>query len=192
MPTGASPFITSDRDAAVRSVLKSQYHAALAMLRETLDTCPDDVWSDREPTNAFWQLAYHTLFYTHLYLGANEEAFRPWERHQASVQYPSGILGRPKPPSTLPLLPEPYTRSDVLAYWQFCDGMVDGAVDALDLNAAESGFSWYKVSKFEHQLISIRHIQHHTAQMMDRLRAASNIGIKWVGFHRTDAPMAIG
>lgn len=164
----------------LRSVLKSQYHAALAMLRETLDRCPDDVWTSTDHTNAFWQIAYHTLYFTHLYLQPNEAAFRPWE-HQQPAQHEDGIPGPPDPESTLPLIPAPYEKSEVLEYWNICYAMVDEAVDALDLNNPTSGFSWYKVSKLEHQFISIRHVQHHTAQLADRLRAAADVGIKWVG-----------
>ena len=59
--------------------------------------------------------------------------------------------------------------------------MVEAAVDRLDLDAADCGFCWYQVSKLEHQLINIRHIQHHTAQLTDRLRSVSNVGVAWVG-----------
>src|SRR5690242_11533301 len=59
-------------DSAVRAVLKNQYHAALAMLREGVERCPAEEWSDTRHKNAFWQLAYHTLFFTHLYLQQNE------------------------------------------------------------------------------------------------------------------------
>jgi hypothetical protein len=69
----------------------------------------------------------------------------------------------------------------VLEYWSFCDRLVDDAVDALDLDSAESGFSWYRMSKLEHQLVNIRHIQHHGGQLADRLRSAADIGIGWVG-----------
>ena len=158
---------------ALRSVLKSQYHAALAMLREALERCPDDIWSSSEHVNSFLQVAYHTLFFAHLYLQPNEAAFRPWEHHQAGVQHEDGLAGPPNPDSTLPLIPEPYTREKVLAYWKVCDGMVNDAVDSLNLHDPLSGFSWYKVSKFEHQIISIRHIQHHTAQLADRMLASS-------------------
>ena len=169
---------TSD---ALRPVLKSQYHAALAMLREAIQQCPDDVWSGSDHTNKFWQLAYHTLFFTHLYVQPNEAAFRPWRRHQGQVQHPDGIAGPPDPKSNLPLIPEPYTRAEVLEYWTLCDKMLDEALDILDLDSPESGFWWYKVSKLEHQIISLRHVQHHTAQLADRLRSAANVGIKWIG-----------
>ncbi len=162
-------------------VLKSQYHAALATLRETVEQCPEDLWFSKEYENSFWQLAYHTLFFAHLYIQPNEAAFQPWEHHQADVQYPDGIPGRPKPGSKLPLIPEPYTKEQVLAYWRFCDDLVDEAVDSIDLMSPDSGFHWYKVSKFEHQIINIRHIQHGAAQLADRLRSKLDIGINWVG-----------
>jgi hypothetical protein len=50
----------------------------------------------------------------------------------------------------------------------------------LDLDANESGFSWYRMSKLEHQFVNIRHIQHHAAQLIDRVRSAADVGIRWV------------
>ena len=54
-------------------------------------------------------------------------------------------------------------------------------VDAVDLLSPSSGFYWYKIPKLEHQLVNIRHIQHHGAQLADRLRQAADIGVDWVG-----------
>jgi hypothetical protein len=149
----------------LKAALKRQYHAALAMLREAIDRCPDDEWLSRDRKNAFWQVAYHVLFFTHLYLQPNEAAFRPWTHHQGDDDGTTG---------------EPYTKAQVLDYWRFVDQIVDGAVDALDLESPESGFSWYKMSKLEHQLVNLRHVQHHGAQLADRLRSAADIGVKWV------------
>lgn len=165
----------------LRPILKSQYHAALAMLRQSIEHCSDDLWYSDEPTNAFWQIAYHAIYFTHLYLGRSAATFRPWERHQSEVQHPDGIAGSSDPASALPLIPSPYSNGDVLAYWQVCDEMVDAAVDALDLQSHDSGFSWYPISKLEHQIVNIRHIQHHAAQLADRLRASADVGIQWVG-----------
>ncbi|MHC4470712.1 MAG: hypothetical protein ACYS99_07085 [Planctomycetota bacterium] len=55
-----------------KAVVKSQYHAALAALREAIELCPDPVWLDSAHHNPYWQIAYHTLFYTHLYLMPDE------------------------------------------------------------------------------------------------------------------------
>ncbi len=165
----------------LRSVLKSQYHASLAMLRRSIELCSDDMWYSTEHTNACWQIAYHTLFFTHLYLQPNEAAFRPWEQHQANVQNPDGFGGPPDPESTLPLIPEPYTKPQVLQYCDFCDAMVDGAIDAIDPLSPESGFHWYPISKLEHQIVNIRHIQIGAAQLGARVRDTLNLGVGWVG-----------
>src|SRR6478672_4436980 len=159
-------------DAMFRSVLKSQYHASLAMLREAIERCPADEWSNTNHKNAFWQLAYHTLFYTHLYLQRDEAAFQRWAHHRGGDD---GIAGAP------------YSQAQVLEYWSFCDGIVDAAVDGLDLDSAESGFRWYRMSKLEHQFVNIRHIQHHGAQLIDRVRSAADIGIRWVAAWPLDA-----
>jgi hypothetical protein len=169
---------------ALAEVLIRQYHAALAMLREAIERCPDDIWFDAQPTNAFWQIAYHVLYFTHLYLQPDLASFRPWAGHQRAIQNEDGIAGEPDPNSALPLIPRPYSREEVLAYWAVCDPMIDDAVAALDLQSKESGFSWYRMSKLEHQIVNIRHLQHHTAQLADRLRAATGTGVKWVGTRR--------
>ncbi|HEU4797982.1 MAG TPA: hypothetical protein VFT63_03585, partial [bacterium] len=70
--------------------------------------------------------------------------------------------------------------------------MVDDAVDALDLNNPQSGFSWYKVPKMEHQIINIRHIQYHQAQLADRLRVATGAGVGWADARRSANARATG
>lgn len=168
---------------ALRSALKSQYHAALAMLRQAIRRCPDDLWTSSDGhANPFWRIAYHTLHYTHLYLQPNNQIFRPWEHHQRGIQH----MDRS------PKSGRPYTKAEVLAYWSICESMVDDAVDALDLNDPQSGFSWYKVPKMEHQIINIRHIQYHQAQLADRLRMATGAGANWAGARRSAKARATG
>lgn len=169
---------------ALRAIVKSQYHAALAMLGEAIRLYPDELWLSTTHVNAAWQIAYHTLFFAHAYMMPTEQAFQPWEQHQADNQNPDGIPGPPDPDSPLPWMPRPYSRAQVLEYWSICDEMVDRAVDALDLYSSESGFWRYPIPKLEHQIINIRHIQHGAAQLADRLRAAEDIGVTWAGARR--------
>ncbi|MHC4959364.1 MAG: hypothetical protein ACYTGN_13430 [Planctomycetota bacterium] len=168
-------------DAAIRSALKNQYHAALAMLGQAIRSCPDELWEDTTHTNAAWQLAYHTLFFAHMYMQPSEAAFAPWAGHRADCQVPDCIPGPPDPNSDLPLLPPPYTREQALEYWRLCVDMVDPVIDGQDVLAADSGFSWYPISKLEHHMVNLRHIQHGAAQLADRLRANADIGVDWRG-----------
>src|SRR5262245_21068131 len=84
-----------------KNALKNQYHSALAMLRESIEQCSEEMWFSEKHVNAFWQIAYHTLFFTHIYLQVDEAAFQPWREHQSEVN-PDGCAGPPDPDSTLP------------------------------------------------------------------------------------------
>lgn len=166
---------------SLRVALERQYRAALAMLRDAVERCPEALWTDPAPTNAFWQVAYHALYFTHLYLQPDEAAFRPWAGHQADVQHPDGIAGPDDPASRLPLVPEAYTREQVLAYAAHLEAGLHDALGALDLLAPDSGFWWYHpMPKLEHQLVNLRHLQHHAAQLADRLRDHAGVGVAWV------------
>ena len=74
----------------------------------------------------------------------------------------------------------PYTKAQMLDFVSFCDGFVDIQVDGLDLTRGDCGFHWYQVPKVEHLMVNLRHLQHHVAQLQDRLRAHSSVGIGWV------------
>jgi len=173
----------------MRPILKSQYHATLAMLRDTIERCPDALWTGGDYLNPFWRIAYHALYYTHFYLQPNADSFRPWEHHQTGIQFMDDQERAPdrarigELPHRPPRTGKPYSKEEVLAYWNICDSAIDRAVDALDLANLDCGFFWYNVSKMEHQIISLRHLQHHMAQLGDRIRAATNTGIGWVGSH---------
>jgi hypothetical protein len=54
------------------------------MLREAVERCPDAEWLRGDHKNAFWQVAYHVLFFTHLYLQQNETAFVLWSQHHGA------------------------------------------------------------------------------------------------------------
>lgn len=168
-------IITTD---TLKTTLKSQYRAALAMLRRTVDLCTDDLWLSENYKNRFWHIAYHALFYTHLYAMPDEKSFQPWAHHREYYEFMGNL---PWPPHDKPDIGEPYTRDDVLAYLDFCAERIAGWVDALDLAAPECGFWWYKMSKLEHQFNNIRHLQHHAGQLTDRLRNVLDVGTDWIG-----------
>jgi hypothetical protein len=82
-----------------------------------------------------------------------------------------------RPPDSAQLIP--YSQAEALEYGGRIDAGVAAALARLDLTAPEFGFSWYQMQKFEHQLVSLRHIHHHTGQLVDRLRDATGHGSPW-------------
>lgn len=175
---------TPDQE-AIKTILKSQYHAALAMLVDAIEKYPEDQWLTTYHTNAAWQIAYHTIYFAEFYARSTWENFTPALSHGVATQNDDGIPGPPDPKSELPLMPDPFTKEQVLSYAKAVDAGMDAAIDTMDVMSSESGFYWYKVSKLEHQMINLRHIQHGTAQLADRLRSIADLGVKWVGAKRT-------
>ena len=153
-----------------KSVIQSQYKAALAMLRQAVAECPDALWTDTSYQNPFWRVAYHVLIYTHFYLGPREEDFVPWEKHQQDLQ----LLGEPIPGTRV------YSQAEILDYIDLVLDEVEKQVSALDLDA-ESGFHWLPFNKLELQFYNIRHVQQHTGELCERLGAQGEVEIGWVG-----------
>ncbi len=151
----------------VKRAIRSQYRAALDMLREAVVRCPEALWDAPEDQNRFWHVAYHVLFFTHLYLQRSQAEFRPWARHRERYHLLGTAVG------------EPYGKEDVLAYLEVCRGQVDERVADLDL-AAQSGFRWLPFGKLELQLYNVRHVQQHTGELMERLGARAGVEVGWV------------
>ena len=160
-----------------KPAIVSQYRAALAMLRSSIELCPDEQWNDAAYTNRYWNVAYHALFFADLYLSETDAAFVPWEKHRVDYQYLGPLWWEG---NRVPAIGEPYTKADVLEYLARCESVVQERLDRTDLDAP-SGFPWLPFGKLEVQFYNMRHIQHHTAQLIERLREDAGIAIKWVG-----------
>lgn len=157
-------------------IVRSQYHAALEMLKQAIERCPESLWDHPEDQTKFWQIAYHSLFYTHLYLQDTRDDFRPWAKHRDKFE----ALDAPREASESV---EPYTRSDILEYLALCQQQIDEKTARLDLEAA-SGFYWLPFSKAELQFYNIRHLQQHTGELMERLGTRAHVEVDWVGMKR--------
>jgi hypothetical protein len=159
-----------------KEVIKSQYRASLKMLSEAVAKCSGALWNDPKYKNRFWHVAYHALFYTHLYLQDHREAFVPWSKHRAEYEFFGTV---PWPPHREANIGEPFTKGEILEYLAVCQNEVENKVSCVDLEA-DSGFDWLPFNKLELQFYNIRHLQHHVGQLGERLRAQEGIGIGWV------------
>jgi hypothetical protein len=166
----------------VPTIIQSQYLAAMEMLKQTIENCPDALWDRPTDTNKYWHVAYHAIFYVHLYLQPTGEDFHPWEKHRDEYQF----MGRvPWPPHDEPKIGEPYSKAEMLEYLAFCQQQIIEIVPQLNLQA-ESGFSWLPFGKLELQFYNIRHLQQHTGELAERLGQAG-IDIHWVGAKSPEA-----
>jgi hypothetical protein len=162
----------------IKGIIQSQYLASLEMLKSAIVECPDSMWDDPGPGNKFWQVAFHAIFYSHLYLQSKEEDFKAWEKHRDEYQF-MGTL--PWPPHDEPKIGEPYTRAEVLVYLELCQEQVKNIIPLVDLESSESGFSWLPFGKLELQFYNIRHLQQHIGELCERLGSEAGVNVNWVG-----------
>ncbi len=156
------------------TALKSQYHATLKMHKSCIESCPDTLWQDPSYKNRFWHISFHTLFYTHLYLHDSENHFEAWENHLEQYEY---LKYRSDNYLTDKAI---YSKQDLLEYLQLCQARVDSYLTSVNFSEP-SGFSWLPFNKLELHFYNVRHTQHHTAQLGDRLRESADIGVRWIG-----------
>ena len=166
----------------ISMVIISQYQATLEMLKQAIARCPESLWNHPDDRTKFWHIAYHALFYTHLYLQDSEQTFTPWIKHRTDYQFMGPLPWRPDAP---PQIGEPYEKDAVLEYLAVCQEQVEERVPQLNLEAT-SGFDWLPFSKLELQFYTIRHLQQHTGELMERLGTRAQVEINWVGLkHRS-------
>jgi hypothetical protein len=161
-----------------KDVIKSQYHASLEMFRQVVEACPENLWADGDYRNQFWNIAAHTLFYTHFYLHRAEDAYEPW----TGIDINSRTFDPPEDDEEK----VPATKGEVMDYLDFLKTRIDPMVDDLDL-ATESGFYWLPFNKLELQFYNIRHVMQHTGELGERLWQAAGIETPWVGKRPEDS-----
>ncbi len=146
-----------------KTIIWSQFGAAIDTLDDMVCACPDELWRGRLWDNAvarseyaeFWYRVYHALFWLDLYLTGAEEGFMP-----------------PAPFELIEMaeddLPERvYTRDELLAYLQYGRERCRTTIETLTDEAAQARcrFPWGEVSFVELQLYNMRHVQEIAAQL---------------------------
>ncbi|MEZ4899826.1 MAG: DinB family protein [Saprospiraceae bacterium] len=160
----------------MKPIFVSQYQAALNMLESVILKCPEDQWDDGNDQAPVWRVAYHTLFYTDLYLSKSEHAFQTDAMHHPGYQY----LGKTSFDGKEVNILHRYTSAEVLHYLTSIRDRLTQAVREKDLESP-SGIGWLPMTTAELHLYNIRHVQHHTAQLMERLHHAGIHGFPWIG-----------
>lgn len=160
----------------VNRIITNQYKAALSMMHQAVEKCPEGLWYDKSKGFPIWQLCYHALFYTDLYLHKGRKNFSPWEQHRENSQHFRNNPAEPEKKLTAPL---PYMRSELQDYLRNLVVKIENKVPEFDMKAP-SAFEWLPFNRLELHFYNIRHLQHHTAQIVDRLRNHGEVEIQWV------------
>ena len=159
-------------DATWRTVLWSQFGAAIDMLENALRACPDELWSDRTQHLQFWYVVYHTLFWLDLYLSGSAEGFAPPAPFTLDELDPAGVL------------PErAYTKAELQSYVNHGRHKCRATIETLTDEGAHAPcvFPWGEMSFLELLLYNMRHVQEHASQLGLILGLNFDSAPGWVG-----------
>ncbi len=157
-------------DKHIRSVLRSQFAAALELLEKAMQDCPDNLWKgrlwrerERQPQTAeFWYIASQALLNADRNLsgGWQESASRP-----PLSRMESGTTGKV------------YTRDELLRYLAYCRRKSRSCINRLPDETRPSRGSTIRITLL---LDTVRHIQEHAAQLNLYLGQVRNNPTRWV------------
>lgn len=171
----------------IKEALTLQYQAGLAMLRQCVELCPDDLWLSGTHPRTYWRIVFHAAICTHLMMVQNEAAFEVWPGHRPDLERlwtDPGYLE----PYEMDEGVEPVSREHLLDYIDYVLAMVGPVVAGVDLESPETGYRWYPdMSKMSHELMNLRHLQGHVGQLSELLMMRG-IDIDWIAEGRASCP----
>ena len=147
-----------------------QLGAAVESLENAIKACPEKVWGDKPGFHEFWYITYHTLFFLDYYMSGTDQGFAPPEPFTLSELDPSGVL--PK---------RVYTKDELMKYLEHGRQKSRKVIDSLTEETAHQpcGFK-NDLTVAELYLYTMRHVQHHSAQLNLLLRQQTDSAPEWV------------
>ena len=158
-------------DTTWKTIIWSQFGAAIDMLDNALLACPDALWSDRSQQNEYWYVVYHALFWLDLYLSGSVDGFAPPAPFTLDELDPAGLL-----PERL------YTQAELQTYLDHGRRKCRATIEALTDEQARQRcrFPWGEVSVAELLLYNMRHVQEHASQLCLILGQKTDQAPGWV------------
>jgi DinB superfamily len=156
---------------STQELLWLQFGASIDMLENAIIACPDQVWGDQLEFSAFWYIAYHTLFFLDYNASPSPNDFQPLEPFTLSEFDPAGAFP-----------PKAYSKAELLRYLEFGREKVRAFIAGLTETTMQQRWvnEYRDFSFLELMLHSMRHVQHHAAQLYMLLRQRTDSAPNWV------------
>ncbi len=155
----------------LQQTLWNQFGGALQMLENAVVAYPAEVWGAERRPQAFWYLAYHTLFWTDYYFSeTTEKEFQPPAPFTTDEFSEEGTL------------PErAYSQEELLDYLTFVWTKSRTFINSLTPEKSQQRFvgEYKDFSLLELAVYNTRHVQHHAAQLNLLLRQRTDSTPGW-------------
>lgn len=154
-----------------RTALASQLAAALQAIENAVVACPPSLWGDRVGPHEFWYIVYHTAFWLDCYSSETVEGFTPPAPYTLGEMDPKGVY-----PDRV------YSPQEMLAYLTHGRAKALAVIGAMNDESAARRWRYgtYDMTRFETFLVTLRHVQHHAAQLQLLLRQSGVEPPRWV------------
>ena len=161
-----------------KTILWNQCGAAIDTLDNVIEACPNELWGDRSKQPEFWYVAYHTVYFLDFYWFGTKDRFTPREGYTLSELDPSGVL-----PDRV------YSKAELREYLADCRTKYQTLIENMTDESAQklTEFWWPDMSVAELLIQTIRHLQHHAAQLNLILRRETDAPAPWLT--RPKAPL---
>jgi hypothetical protein len=158
-------------DEKCREIIWQQFGAALDTLENAIVNCPDETWGDQTGFHAYWYMVYHTLFWLDYYLADSWENYKPPAPFTLGEMDPEGVF-----PDRV------YSKEEMLGFLKIGGNNARKLIATMDEERAERPYKFRKaqISTAELILYTMRHLQHHSAQLNLLLRQRHDQGSAWV------------
>lgn len=154
-----------------KKIIWSQFGAAIDMLENAINACPDNNWGNRIDYYEFWYITFHALFYLDIYLSDSDKGFIPPEPFTLDELDERGLL-----PDRI------YTKQELLNYLTYGRDKCQTRIVSMTEEQASKkcGFDWLDISNSEILLYNMRHVQHHAAQLNLMISKSAGSAPRWV------------
>jgi hypothetical protein len=162
-------------------IIWDQFGAAIDMLGNAIQACPDQLWQqrlyDEQSIQAefaeFWYVGYHALFWLDFYLSESDEGFAPPAPFTLS-EFEAGVL-----PERV------YSKAELLAYLEYgrskCRDRLETLRDGMLTMPNRVRPDWPDMTVAGLMLYNMRHAQEHASQLSLFLGQRIGSAPRWVG-----------
>ena len=157
----------------MKNEISSQYFKVLAMMEECIDNYDDELWTDRSYQNPAWQVCYHGLFYTNIYLSPAEDQIRKWAEEREGYHDLKTI-----PSSQAYVFDKTFNRGEMKEFLNQIKESVPAYMEKFEPDKPCWPF-WYKQNQLEFHMNNLRHFQQHTAELLERLNNVAPVSYQW-------------
>jgi hypothetical protein len=164
----------------LKELLVHQYEASLCMLNLAIDRCPVASWDEYVAHWKFCQSAFHVVFFADVYLQPSDD-IDALKRQPFHLEHAAEFRDYEELEDREQVLL--YDKKFVQSYLQLVRRKATAtiAAESAEVLSGPSGFRRRKCTRAELHVYNIRHIQHHAAQLILRLRLDADADIPWVG-----------